>query len=84
MISFFSKFGRAVESIFERHKFVRRIIVCWAIWLITVVVLKFTSVMTQLDTATVAGVGSIVGILATVLAFYIKSRELDATDPDGD
>lgn len=81
---FFTRFGQAIECLFEDHKFVRRFIVGWSLWLITTVVLRFVELMTAVDTATVTGVGTIVGILSTVLAFYIKSRELDATDPDGD
>jgi len=80
----FANLGDAIECLFEEHKLVRRVMAGWAIWLITVVVLKFVELMTNIDTATVTGVGTIVGILSTVLAFYIKSRELDAQDPDGD
>ena len=73
--------GEYTESLFEDHKLVRRVLVGWAIWLITLVVLRFVEIMTQLDTATVSGVGTIVGILSTVLVFYIRSRELDASKP---
>ena len=78
------RLGKAIEALFTRHKFVRRVIVLWALWLITVVVLRFVELATSIDTATVTGVGTIVGILSTVLGFYIKSRELDSSDPDGD
>lgn len=69
--------GQATESAFEDHKLVRRALVIWAIWLITVVVLKATEHITTIDAPTATMVSTIVGILATVTAFYIKSRELD-------
>ena len=72
-----SKFGKWVEALFEEHKLVRRILVFWAIWLITYVVLTATSKITTIDTASAAMVSTIVGLLATVTAFYIRSRELD-------
>ena len=71
------RIGRWVECLFEEHKFVRRLLVLWAVWLITLLVLKLISLMTAIDMATGAVVTSIIGILATVLAFYIRSRELD-------
>lgn len=69
--------GAFTEALFETHKLVRRVLVGWSLWLITLVILKFVSLMTAIDTATVSGVGTIVGILSTVLVFYIRSRELD-------
>ena len=75
-------FGAWVETLFEDHKLVRRVLVAWAVWLITLVILKFVSLMTTIDTATVSGVGTIVGILSTVLVFYIRSRELDNVESD--
>jgi len=73
-----------IDRLFNQHKLVRRVVVAWALWLITLVVLRFVSLMSTIDTATVSGVGTIVGILTTVLAFYIKSRQLDATHPDSE
>ena len=69
--------GGTIESAFEDHKLVRRALVIWAVWLITLVVLRAIQLATVIDTATAAMIGSIIGILATVTAFYIKSRELD-------
>ena len=71
------KLGQFIETLFEDHKLVRRLTVLWALVLITLVTLKFVSLMTAIDTATVSGVVAIIGILATVLNFYIRSRELD-------
>lgn len=72
-----SRFWLFVESLFEEHKLVRRSLVVWALWMITTIIFKFESLMVELNTATVSGVATIIGILATVTGFYIKSRELD-------
>jgi hypothetical protein len=69
--------GAFFESLFEDHALVRRVLVVWACWLISVLVLKFISLMTTIDTATVTGVATIVGILSTVLVFYVRARELE-------
>lgn len=70
--------GKKIDHLFNEHMLVRRLLVIWAIVLITVVVFKLLSIMTTIDTATAAVVSAVVGILATVTGFYIKSRELDA------
>ena len=69
--------GAFTESLFEEHKFVRRLLVIWAVWLITKVVLKLVDIMTVIDTATASVSATLIGILSTVLVFYIRSRELD-------
>ena len=72
-----TRLGKWVEALFEDHKLVRRLLVLWAVWLITVVVLNAIGKISNIDAAAATMVGSIVGILATVTAFYIRSRELD-------
>jgi len=59
---------------FNQNKLVRRLIVVWAGWLITTVTLKVFSDLTLINSAVVSGFGLVVGILATVLAFYINAR----------
>lgn len=76
------KMAELIEALFEKHKLVRRVLVIWAVCLITYVVLRATEAITTIDTATAAMVSTIVGILATVTAFYIRSRELDAKRDD--
>ena len=76
--------GGWIECWFEEHKLVRRLLVIWSIYLITLLVLKFIDIMTVIDTATVSGIVAVIGILSSVLAFYVRSRELDSIDPDGD
>ena len=72
-----------VTVLFEEHKLARRFALFWAMWLITVVVLRVTqpSLLAQLGgTAAVGIVGPVIGILATVLGFYMKSREREDRD----
>lgn len=71
------KLGHVVDDAFEKYKLVRRLLVLWAVWLITIVVFRVMDTVTALDGPTVTLVGTIIGILATVTAFYIKSREID-------
>ena len=74
-----SKVGKFITTVFEEYKAARRITLFWALWLITVVVLRVTSVEVILG-ITPAGatvVGSVVGILATVIAFYQWHRSKD-------
>lgn len=74
-----------IERLFEEHKFVRRILVLWAIALITFVVISMSGKIDTVDAAAASFGATVVGILATVIGFYIKSRELDekkdAPDP---
>lgn len=71
------KIGKFVEALFEEHKLVRRLLVIWAVWLITIVVLDVIEKITVIDAAAASLIATIIGILATVTAFYIRSRELD-------
>jgi len=71
------RFGRWIESLFEEHKLVRRFLVFWAVALISLLVFKLYSVISTITPPVAAVVGSIVGILSTVLVFYINSRKLD-------
>lgn len=65
-----------LDRLFERHKFVRRVMVLWACWLISVILLRvFTPEMLPLVTGSVATViTAVIGILATALGFYQWSR----------
>lgn len=67
-------------SFLEDHKVMRRVALIWACWLITIVVLRVTEpyVIVSLG-GTAAGtiVVSVVGILATVIAFYQHHRSKD-------
>lgn len=66
-----------LEKLFERHKFVRRATLAWACWLITITVLRVTEPETLplLTNAVAVAVTAVIGILATVVGFYIWSRD---------
>ena len=71
------KVGSWVECLFEEHKLVRRSLVFWAIFEINRLVTHIIAITTEVTVPVASVVGAIVGILATVLVFYIRSRELD-------
>lgn len=73
------RFWQAVARLFDDFKLARRLTLIWAIWLISVVSLRVTEpdVVTQLNTASGVVVTGVIGILATVVGFYLKSRERD-------
>ena len=72
--------GKWIENLFEKHKFVRRMLVLWAVLLITWVTYRVVTLIVVIDGAATTLVSIIVGILATVTGFYIKVRELDERD----
>lgn len=71
-----------IHALFEKYKFIRRAIVIWACWLITVVVLRVTEpdVIPWVNGAMATIVTGVIGILATVIAFYQGSRDKDRED----
>ena len=71
------RIGEWIESLFEEHKLVRRLVVLWALGLITFVICVTFSDLTLLTASVAAAVGTVVGILSVVINFYIRSRELD-------
>lgn len=67
-----------LSALFEKHKFARRLLLFWAMTIITIVVLRVTKpevIMALGGTAAATIVTAIIGILATVLGFYVKGRE---------
>lgn len=73
-----------IKDLFEKHKLARRLTLAWACWLITVVVLRVTepAVLSEVNGSVATIVTAVIGILATVIAFYQWSRSKD-DDPDG-
>lgn len=58
----------------NEHKGVRRGLVLWAVWLITHVTLRVFQQPALITTPEVAAYTVAVGILATVLGFYMQGR----------
>ena len=76
--------GKWLNDLFNKHMLVRRLLVFWAIILITLVVLHVIEITKQIDMASASVLTAIIGILATVTGFYIKLRETDGRDNDMD
>ncbi len=67
------------HRLFNEHKLTRRLTLLWACWLITVVVLRVTdpSVLEIINGPVATVVSAVIGILATVIAFYQWGRQKD-------
>lgn len=64
-----------IETLFNRHKLVRRLLLLWAVCLISFVVVAFVAKMGSIQTADATVIVAVIGILATVLGLYQWSRE---------
>ena len=71
------RFRKWIESLFEEHKLVRRLMVLWAIILITIIVLATFDDLSLVTASVAAALASVVGMLSVVIGFYIQSRKLD-------
>ena len=71
------KFGDYIECLFEEHKFVRRLLVLWAVVMITFILAVVFKDVTLITASVAAAVSTVVGILSVVINFYLRSRELD-------
>ena len=66
-----------VDDLFNKHKLVRRMTVIWAVTLVTIVVMIAMTNMALITAPVATVVGSVVGLVATVLGFYMKGRQMD-------
>jgi len=73
-----------MDRLFNKHKVVRRLIIFWVCWLITVTVLRVTEaeVITKVGAAGATIVTAVIGMLATVIGLYQWSRNKDDVDDD--
>ena len=78
-----NEFFKFFDALFEEHKLVRRTLVAWAIYEIHRLISHLIYVIDTVDTAVASVVGAVIGILSTVLVFYVRSRELDNAKLDG-
>lgn len=67
------------DDLFNKHKFARRAALFWAMYLITVVVLRVTEpeIITKITGAGATIVTAVIGMLSTVIVFYQNSRKAD-------
>lgn len=73
---------RWVDRLFNRHKFVRRLLVLWAASLITWVIFRVFTDLTLITTPVVSAMSIVVGLLATAIGFYNYQRRLDEKEQD--
>lgn len=66
--------GIAAGKLINEHKGIRRGLVIWSAWLITHVTLRVFQNPVLITTPAVAAYTVTVGILATVLGFYMQGR----------
>jgi len=67
----------ALWDFIDTRKIVRRIALLWAIWLITVVALKASEVLTEITAAGATVVTAVIGILTVVIGLYQSHRHDD-------
>ncbi len=63
-----------MPDFFKRHNFFRRLVLIWACVLITIAVLRVTEpeVITVVGAAGATIITGVIGILATVITFYLS------------
>lgn len=62
------------DRLFNQYKFVRRLLMLWAVALITYVVVRVFDDIILISAATASALGIVVGLLASVISFYMWSR----------
>lgn len=75
----------AIDALFNKHKFVRRFMVFWAMALITWVIVTVFTDLDALSGHVVTALSIVVGLLSTGIGFYNYQRKMDErTDDDVD
>jgi putative flippase GtrA len=72
-----SEWGRILECLFEKHKFVRRFLVGWAATIITLATYAIFKEPTSITAASAAALATVTGILTVVIGFYQWDRTKD-------
>jgi len=67
-----------IGELFEKYKLVRRVMIVWACWLITVTIYKFYGMADKLNDPAARVIIAVIGLLAVVIGFYQWSRGKDA------
>ena len=66
-----------IDRLFNEHMLVRRLLVFWAMSLITWVILVVFTDLPSINGHVVTAMSLVVGLLATVIGFYNYQRRLD-------
>lgn len=76
------KFLAWVDRLFNSHKLMRRLMVVWACWLISLVVMRVTTpeVLDKISAPVASIVAGVIGILTTVIGLYQWSRKMEEKD----
>lgn len=77
-----SSVGKWIERLFNEHMLVRRVMVFWAMSLITWVILTVFTDLDKISGNVVTAMSLVVGLLATVIGFYNYQRRLDQQEQD--
>lgn len=72
-----SSLGDWIDRLFNKHKAVRRGLVVWAVWLITVVTLLVFSDLDKLTAPVATALATITALLTVVVGLYQWSRNKD-------
>ena len=62
------------DRLFNQHHFVRRLLVVWAVCVLTWVIFQVFTDISRITNAVSTALGLIAGILTTVITFYQWSR----------
>jgi len=66
-----------IDRLFNKHKFMRRLLMFWAIALITWTVGREFRDLSEITAASVSALGVVTAILGTVIGLYQWSRDRD-------
>lgn len=72
-----SALAAATDALANRHKAFRRLVLVWALALITWTVHEAFTRAPAIGGGTATALGAVIGVLATVIGFYQWSRDRD-------
>ena len=72
-----SEWGRILECLFEKHKFVRRFLVGWAATIITLATYAIFKSPETITAASATALATVTGVLTAVISFYQYDRNKD-------
>lgn len=78
------RLSAAIAALFEKHKFVRRALLAWVVWLITSITLHPPEYLTSISEAGRDVILGVVGLLTVVIGFYQWHRKQEDQSQRGD